>query len=76
MEETKRRRAEAEKAEAEKLGPLASVTTGDTLIHRSFGAGTVRSIEGSGANMVATIEFDGKKTKRLMLAMAPLSLPE
>ena len=76
VEETKRRRAEAEKAETEKLGPLASVTTGDTLIHRSFGAGTVRSIEGSGANMVATIEFDGKKTKRLMLAMAPLSLPE
>ena len=75
-EETKRKRAEAAKAEAEKLGELASVTAGDTLIHRSFGAGIVRSVEGSGANMVATIEFDGKKTKRLMLAMAPLSLPE
>ncbi|WP_182170282.1 UvrD-helicase domain-containing protein [Flaviflexus equikiangi] len=75
-EETRRKRAEAARLEAEKLGPLASVTAGDTLVHRTFGPGTVLAVEGSGANMVVKIEFEGKKPKRLMLAMAPLSLPE
>ncbi|AZN29685.1 ATP-dependent DNA helicase PcrA [Flaviflexus salsibiostraticola] len=74
-EELKRKRAEAAQEEEEKLGALASVKPGDTLIHRKFGAGTVRAVEGRGANMVATIEFDGK-SKRLMLGMAPLSLPK
>ncbi|MEZ7898525.1 MAG: UvrD-helicase domain-containing protein [Flaviflexus sp.] len=74
-EEAKAARAERAKKEEESLGALASLKVGDTVIHRSFGAGTVMELEGAGANRVAKVKFDSK-TKRLMLAMAPLTLPE
>lgn len=74
-EEAKAARAEKAKKEEESLGELANLKVGDTVIHAKFGAGTVQDLEGAGANRVAKVQFDGK-TKRLMLAMAPLSLPE
>ncbi|MDO5723258.1 MAG: UvrD-helicase domain-containing protein [Flaviflexus sp.] len=73
-EEARAKREEAEKAAEEALGKLADLKPGDTVIHRSFGSGTVEGLEGKGRNRVARVSF-GDKTKRLMLAMAPLSLP-
>ncbi|MGO1471580.1 MAG: UvrD-helicase domain-containing protein [Flaviflexus sp.] len=75
-EEAKKARAERAQKEEESLGALASLKIGDTVIHRSFGPGTVVGLEGTGSNRVAKVDFNGKKTKRLMLSMAPLTLPE
>lgn len=73
--EAKEKREKAERAAEEALGKLADLKPGDTVIHRSFGAGTVEGLEGKGRNRVARVAF-GDKVKRLMLAMAPLSLPD
>ncbi len=58
------------------LGPLANLKVGDTVVHRSFGAGIVKGLEGTGAQRVAKVSFPSGSTKRLVLSLAPLSLPE
>jgi len=49
---------------------------GDYVLHPKWGLGQIRRIRGTGDNAVATIDFDYPAgTKRVALAVAPLSRP-
>ena len=43
-------------------------------MHAKFGAGTVLSIEGAGANKKASVHFDTAGVKMLMLKFARLAI--
>jgi Superfamily I DNA and RNA helicases len=50
------------------------LTEGLRVIHLKFGAGTVLSIDGAGANKKATVNFDNSGIKQLMLKFARLKI--
>ncbi|BDA63537.1 DNA helicase [Actinomyces capricornis] len=55
---------------------VAGIRVGDTVLHDSYGAGTVVGLEGRGRSLTARVEFtiDGAPTtKRLMLRYAPVT---
>ncbi|MBO9524051.1 MAG: DNA helicase PcrA [Nocardioidaceae bacterium] len=60
----------ASKATAGKEVP--SLDPGDRVQHDSFGLGTVVTVEGQGANAVASIDFGSEGVKRLLLRYAPV----
>ncbi len=49
-----------------------SFTIGERVNHAKFGDGNVLEIEGSGNNMMVTIDFDNFGTKRFAAAYAPI----
>jgi DNA helicase-2/ATP-dependent DNA helicase PcrA len=51
---------------------IPSLTPGDRVLHDSFGMGAVVSLDGSGANAVASIDFGSAGVKRLLLRYAPV----
>ncbi len=44
------------------------------VMHAKFGAGTILSVDGAGANKKATVRFDSNGTKQLMLKFAKLKI--
>jgi DNA helicase-2/ATP-dependent DNA helicase PcrA len=44
------------------------------VMHQKFGAGTILSIEGAGANKKASVQFDTAGVKMLMLKFAKLGI--
>jgi DNA helicase-2/ATP-dependent DNA helicase PcrA len=44
------------------------------VMHAKFGAGTILSIEGAGANKKASVHFDTAGVKMLMLKFARLAI--
>ncbi|MGA7835673.1 MAG: UvrD-helicase domain-containing protein [Acidimicrobiales bacterium] len=54
---------------AEKLG----LAVGDRVVHDRFGRGVVIHVEGEGAHSRATVDFDEHGSKKLVLAMTPLT---
>lgn len=67
----------AEAAAGEELpAAVAGIRVGDTVLHDSYGTGTVVGLEGRGRSLTARVEFtiDGAPaTKRLMLRYAPVT---
>ena len=51
---------------------IPSLAPGDRVTHDSFGLGTVVTLEGSGDNQVASVDFGADGVKRLLLRYAPL----
>lgn len=49
---------------------IGSVTAGCTIEHQRFGIGKVLSVEGTGENAKATVEFRNSGTKQLLLKFA------
>ena len=47
---------------------------GMRVMHAKFGAGTILSIEGAGANKKASVNFDSGGVKMLMLKFARLAI--
>ena len=47
---------------------------GATILHERFGRGVVRSIDGSGINMKAVVDFEQNGTKNLLLKYAKFKL--
>ncbi|MGN6251107.1 MAG: DNA helicase PcrA [Marmoricola sp.] len=60
----------SEKARAGKDVP--SLDPGDKVTHDTFGLGTVVTVEGAGANAVASVDFGSDGVKRLLLRYAPV----
>ena len=53
--------------------PVPDVDVGDTVRHKTFGAGRVLEVDGEGPRAIITVRFDGPAgTKRLALGYAPL----
>ena len=52
--------------------PVPSLSPGDRVVHDSFGMGTVVSLQGSGEQAVAAIDFGSEGVKRLLLRYAPV----
>ena len=52
--------------------PVPSLAAGDRVVHDSFGMGTVVSLQGSGEQAVAAIDFGSEGVKRLLLRYAPV----
>ncbi|WP_286931234.1 MULTISPECIES: DNA helicase PcrA [Aeromicrobium] len=53
-------------------GEVMSLSPGDRVTHDSFGLGTVVTVEGTGQNSVASVDFGSAGVKRLLLRYAPL----
>ncbi|MTB88725.1 DNA helicase PcrA [Aeromicrobium senzhongii] len=53
-------------------GEVVSLSPGDRVTHDSFGLGTVVTVEGTGQNTVASVDFGSAGVKRLLLRYAPL----
>ena len=53
---------------------VVSVKKGDVVKHERFGKGTIENIEGTGADEKATILFEEKGRKRILLRFAKLDL--
>jgi DNA helicase-2/ATP-dependent DNA helicase PcrA len=51
---------------------VPSLAPGDRVLHDSFGMGSVVTLEGSGPNAVASIDFGSGGVKRLLLRYAPV----
>ncbi|HWU32575.1 MAG TPA: 3'-5' exonuclease, partial [Marmoricola sp.] len=51
---------------------IPSLSPGDRVSHDSFGLGTVVTLEGTGDNQVASVDFGTDGVKRLLLRYAPL----
>ena len=67
--------AAAARADADAKGKtreIPSLAPGDRVLHDSFGLGNVVSLEGSGQNAVASIDFGSEGVKRLLLRYAPV----
>jgi DNA helicase-2/ATP-dependent DNA helicase PcrA len=66
----------AAKADASKKAmagrQIPSLDPGDRVQHDSFGLGTVITVEGTGENSVASIDFGTEGVKRLLLRYAPV----
>jgi DNA helicase-2/ATP-dependent DNA helicase PcrA len=54
--------------------PVPEVAVGDSVRHKTFGAGRVLEVDGEGARAIVTVRFDGAGTKRLALGYAPLEV--
>ncbi|MCA5892567.1 UvrD-helicase domain-containing protein [Isoptericola sp. NEAU-Y5] len=52
---------------------IPSLGLGDKVTHDAYGLGTVVSLEGSGPNTVAKIDFGADGTKRLLLRYSPVT---
>ncbi|MFE5342179.1 UvrD-helicase domain-containing protein [Isoptericola sp. NPDC056578] len=52
---------------------VPSLDVGDKVTHDAYGLGTVVSLEGSGPNSVARIDFGADGTKRLLLRYSPVT---
>jgi len=52
---------------------VPSLDVGDKVTHDAYGVGTVVSLEGSGPNAVARIDFGADGTKRLLLRYSPVT---
>jgi DNA helicase-2/ATP-dependent DNA helicase PcrA len=52
--------------------PVPSLAAGDRVVHDSFGMGTVVSLQGSGEQAVAAVDFGSEGVKRLLLRYAPV----
>ncbi|MFI2103826.1 UvrD-helicase domain-containing protein [Isoptericola sp. NPDC019693] len=52
---------------------VPSLDVGDKVTHDAYGLGTVVSLEGSGPNAVARIDFGADGTKRLLLRYSPVT---
>ncbi|HLW47148.1 MAG TPA: UvrD-helicase domain-containing protein [bacterium] len=53
--------------------PVPEVAVGDTVRHKTFGAGRVLEVDGEGPRAIITVRFNGPAgTKRLALGYAPL----
>ena len=50
--------------------PLPKLSPGDRVMHKAFGAGTVKSVKQMSGDALIEIEFDSGATKRLMLKSA------
>lgn len=50
------------------------LTIGTTVMHNRFGKGVIRSIDGSGDSMKATVDFENVGQKQLLLKFAKLSV--
>lgn len=75
--QTPKRGGWASQVTAESLAkPMLQVSVGDRIRHASFGEGTVRELAGEGRKQVATIVFDGGARKKLVVALAPITLAE
>jgi DNA helicase-2/ATP-dependent DNA helicase PcrA len=51
---------------------ILSLAGGDRVVHDSFGMGTVVSVQGTGDQSVAAVDFGSQGVKRLLLRYAPL----
>jgi DNA helicase-2/ATP-dependent DNA helicase PcrA len=51
---------------------ILSLAGGDRVLHDSFGMGTVVSVQGTGDQSVAAVDFGSEGVKRLLLRYAPL----
>ncbi|MBS4534716.1 UvrD-helicase domain-containing protein [Clostridium sp. D2Q-14] len=60
-----------ENTEKEKKSDI-DINMGDKVKHKSWGIGVVVSISGSGENKEATIAFNDKGIKKLLLSLAPI----
>ena len=47
-------------------------SAGQKVYHERFGEGTVIKVDGSGANALISVAFDGQGIKKLSTAFAPL----
>ncbi|GAA4625143.1 DNA helicase PcrA [Cellulomonas oligotrophica] len=54
-------------------GPVPDLQVGEKVTHDSYGLGTVVSLEGSGQNSVAKVDFGSNGTKRLLLRYSPVT---
>ncbi|GHJ35058.1 DNA helicase PcrA [Streptomyces sp. TS71-3] len=52
--------------------PVISLVAGDRVTHDQFGLGTVVSVEGTGDNAKATVDFGDDRPKKLLLRYAPV----
>ena len=52
--------------------PVPSLAPGDRVLHDSFGMGSVVSLEGTGEQAVASVDFGSEGVKRLLLRYAPV----
>ncbi len=51
---------------------LLGLVTGDRVVHRTWGEGTITETAAEGDDAEAVVEFPSVGTKRLLLRMAPL----
>ncbi|TQL03458.1 DNA helicase PcrA [Cellulomonas sp. SLBN-39] len=54
-------------------GAVPDLQVGEKVTHDSYGLGTVVSLEGSGQNSVAKVDFGSNGTKRLLLRYSPVT---
>jgi len=57
-------------------GTPLPLEVGKRIQHKSFGAGTILSVGGSGSNRIVEIDFDNGQTKKFAAAYAPITLLE
>ena len=62
----------AARSKKKSSGEVMSLSPGDRVTHDSFGLGTVVTVEGTGQNTVASVDFGSAGVKRLLLRYAPL----
>ncbi|MFO6452778.1 MULTISPECIES: DNA helicase PcrA [unclassified Aeromicrobium] len=62
----------AARSRKKSTGEVVSLSPGDRVTHDSFGLGTVVTVEGTGQNSVASVDFGSAGVKRLLLRYAPL----
>ncbi|GAA2087123.1 DNA helicase PcrA [Aeromicrobium tamlense] len=62
----------AARSKKKSTGEVVSLSPGDRVTHDSFGLGTVVTVEGTGQNSVASVDFGSAGVKRLLLRYAPL----
>ncbi|WP_269305362.1 DNA helicase PcrA [Aeromicrobium sp. HA] len=62
----------AARSKKKSAGEVVSLSPGDRVTHDSFGLGTVVTVEGTGQNSVASVDFGSAGVKRLLLRYAPL----
>jgi len=60
-----------ENTSTEKKGDV-KINIGDKVKHKSWGIGTVVSMQGSGDSKEATIAFKDKGIKKLLVSLAPI----
>jgi DNA helicase-2/ATP-dependent DNA helicase PcrA len=70
----RRRRVEHETSSSSVRSTVdaSQISTGDRVLHDTWGTGVVLDISGTGDRAEATVQFDDQGQKRLLLAWAPL----
>jgi len=58
---------------ARDVKPVIEYAVGDRVIHRSYGAGVVRAVEGQGAEQVVKIDFGPLGEREFNAAAAPIT---